>query len=421
MLRRISLSPHVAGAVVAPALASWPRRATSVDLLSPIPHKLGKSQELSADIREGRDINNKIILQSIDRQFSNDVMQFRKNNRPWELVPQFAKKRVVDMTGLLKTEHRMEIEQIIDKMQSICLIDMYVVLVPTVGFVQPNAFANSLMFNWGVGEHVTGRAGMVLVIAQQEASVHLATSYSIEEYFDEKLMVPAVKEIYIPLVKEGNVSMATGQLVYAIARHAHEVRDMWSKGGLILSVSQKNKTRLVAKTFAYGLKHYLHLMIGSFVFIVLTGILINHIIDGICPKCGTYMHRVTNPEVLQTILSKGEFLEQKNECAYYRVWKCGKCHEGTNKRLLSRDLHQNSKCLKCMDCEFYTCSKTTTIDSLPSKTEDGVKRLVYECEHCLSGREILLPLYRPVETKSEDQWYGFLLNQAEAPKKGKPR
>jgi uncharacterized membrane protein YgcG len=414
MLRRVWLS-HRSGRGT--ALSGALRYATSVDLLAPIPDKLGNSKELSADIKEGRSINNKLVIASMEKMFSNEVMAFRKNPRPWEIVPQYAKKRVVDMAGLLTSEHRMEIEQTIDKMQSICLIDMYVVIVPTVGYMQPNAFANSLMFNWGVGEHVNGRAGMVLVIAQQEASVHLATSYSIEEYFDEKLMVPAVKEIYLPLVKEGNVSMATVQLVYAIARHAHEVRDMWTKGGLILSVGQKNKVRLAAKTVVYGYKYYKHLVFGSLFFTFLTGVLINHILDGVCPKCGTYMDRVTNHDVLQTVLTKGEFIEHKNGCAYYRAWKCGKCHEGTNKRLLSRDLHQNSKCLKCMDCEYYTCTQTKTIEQLPSKTEDGVKKIVYECEHCLSGREILLPLFRPIDTKPEEQWYGFLVEQADAPKR----
>ena len=394
------------------------RRATSVNLLDPMA-KLGHSKELSADIKEGRALNNKLVLQSMQQMFSNEVMAFRKSTRPWEIVPQYAKRRVVDMAGILTSEHRMEIEQTIDKMQSICLIDMYVVIVPTVGFMQPNAFANSLMFNWGVGEHVTGRAGMVLVIAQQEASVHLATSLSIEEYFAERLMEPAVKEIYLPLVKEGNASLAVVQLVYAIARHAHEVRDMWKKGGLILSVGQKNKFRLGVKTVAYGVKYYSHLMAGSVVFMILTGILINHILDGVCPKCSAYMCKVVNPEVLQEILTRGEYLEHKNECAYYRVWKCGKCHEGTNKRLLSRDLHQNSKCLKCMDCEYYTCTQTKTVEKLPSKNEDGIKKIVYECEHCLSGREILLPLFRPIDTKPEEQWYGFLLDRADKHQKSK--
>ncbi|EPY37853.1 hypothetical protein AGDE_06080 [Angomonas deanei] len=369
------------------------RRFAGVDLLSPIA-KLGQSRDLAADLKAGRQRNNKEIVASFEKIQTFDEIHYRKTERPWELVPKYAKKRVSDLVGILTTEDRMEIEQIIDKMQSLCNTDMYVVLVPTVGYTTPKAFANSIFFNWEIGE-AQGN-GLLLLIAQREATVQVVASPAIEKYFDIHFLEPAVREIFQPLVREGKASYATVQLVYAIARQAQEMHARWEKG--LLSLPTRNKLHRVVKTANYGIFQVPYLLAGVLFFTAVSVWLMSQLLDTVCPKCSRLMYRVRDDPTLQKLMTPGQYLEFKNGCAYYRVWKCKHC-EGKTVELCSRDLHQSNRCLQCMDCQYYTCSLGKEILKLPTKKEDGLKKLTYSCENCHIGREVLLPLYRPVDTK----------------------
>ncbi|ESL11972.1 hypothetical protein TRSC58_00269 [Trypanosoma rangeli SC58] len=307
----------------------------------------------------------------------------------------------------------MEIEQAIDKMQALCEVDMYVVLVPTVGYTTVKAFANSIMFDWGIGEP-TGN-GLLLVIAQREASVHLVASSAIEEYFDTQFLEPAVREIFQPLVQEGKPSYATVQLVYAIARQAQEMRPLWQRG--LLSMPTRNKVRFAGKTLSYGLYIVPYLLWGSLFFLFCSVVLVNQLLDTLCPKCHGLMSRVRDDKTMQDVMEHGQYLEHVNGCAFYRVWKCPHCKDGSRVVLTSRDLHQSNRCLQCMDCHYYTCSLTKEVQKLPTKDEDGIKQLLYTCENCRVGREVLLPLFRPLDTKPEDNWYDFLIDRSQTHKK----
>jgi hypothetical protein len=414
MLRRVACGTALQGpsSLWFARVLSASFRCAGVDLLSPI-SKLGQSNDLAKDIKDGRTRNNKDIVATFETIENVDKIHYRSSSRPWDLVPKYAKKRVSDMCGLLTSADRMEIEQTIDKMQSICDVDMYVVIVPTVGYMSSRAFANSIFHDWAIGEPRGN--GLLLVIAQQEATVHLVPSLAIEEYFDTQFLDPAVKTIFQPLVREGKASYATVQLVYAIARQAHEVRDLWKKG--FLPVPYRNKVRFGVKAVNYGFTHVPYLVVGSLFMVFCTVALVQQVLDTMCPKCHSLMSRVEDPELRKKIMTSGQFLEHQNECAYYRVWKCGKCHEGTNVVLISRDLHQSSKCLQCMDCNYYTCNLTSSVEKLPTKHEDGLKKLLYECHNCRIGREIMLPLFRPMDAKPNDEWYTFLLNQSQSHKK----
>ncbi|CBH09847.1 hypothetical protein, conserved [Trypanosoma brucei gambiense DAL972] len=388
------------------------QRSAGVNLLSPLA-KLGQSRDLAADIKAGRHRNNKEVIASFEKIQTFDEIHYRKSNRPWELVPRYAKKRVSDLCGLLSSEDRMEIEQAIDKMQSLCEVDMYVVLVPTVGYTTPRAFANSILFDWGIGEPRGN--GLLLLIAQSEASVQLVTSPAIEEYFAEHFLQAAVKEIFQPLVREGKASYAVVQLVYAIARQAQEMHTLWNRG--FLALPTRNKVRFAAKTAAYGVTSVPYLLIGIIFFGLCSTVLVNQIIDTMCPTCYGSMHRVRDDATLQSIMTRGQYLEFSNGCAHYRVWKCPRCTDSSRVTLTSRDLHQSTRCLQCMDCNYYTCTLTKEVQKLPTKEEDGLKQLLYTCENCRIGREVLLPLLRPIDTTSETNWYDFLIDRASTHKK----
>ncbi|AIN99057.1 hypothetical protein LPMP_251940 [Leishmania panamensis] len=339
-----------------------------------------------------------------------DEIHYRKMERPWEIVPRYAKKRVTDLVGILSSADRMEIEQIIDKMQSLCKTDMHVVLVPTVGYTTPKAFANSIFFNWAIGE--PNGNGLLLLIAQREATVQLISGLSIEEYFDNHFLAPAVCEVFQPLVRDGKPSQATVQLVYAIARQALEMHTRWEKG--LLALPTRNKVRFVGKTMRYGMRQVPYLVVGVLFFTACTVWLVSQLLDTVCPKCHHLMSRVRDDATLQRLMTRGQHLELINGCAYYRVWKCPYCAEGHSVVLCSRDMHQNSKCLQCMDCQYYTCGLEREIIKLPSKHEDGLKKLTYSCANCHIGREVLLPLYRPVEMDTEKPWYDFLVEGSQA-------
>lgn len=386
-------------------------RSASVELLSPLA-KLGVSKDLALDVREGRERNNKAIVEAFEKLRTNDEIHYRKTARPWDLVPQYAKKRVTDLCGVLTSEHRMEIEQTIDKMREICDVDFYVVAVPTVGFVTPRAFANSIFFDWNIGQ---GRGnGLLLLFAQHEATVLLVASPAIEEYFDTPFLRPAVDEIFTPLAKDGQPSLAIVQLVYAIARHAHEIRDVSRKGLLPLPV--RDKVRFAAKSAVYGWYLLRSLVLGTLTMVTITVVLWSKILDAMCPSCGASMCRITRDDHLQRVLSKGHYLEHINGCSQFRVWKCARCDEGMRVVVTSRDLHHHAKCLQCAECKFHTATMEVEVVKLPTKRADGIKRVAYDCENCQHHREFGLPLYRPMPTGKETEWIDSLLLNSQQPK-----
>lgn len=388
------------------------RRYAGIDLLSPLA-KLGQSRDLAADLKAGRQRNNREIVASFEKIQTMDEIHYRKTERPWELVPRYAKKRVTDLVGILSSEDRMEIEQAIDQMQSLCKTDMYVVLVPTVGYTTPKAFANSIFFNWAIGE--PNGNGLLLVIAQREATVQLISGLAIEEYFDNHFLEPAVREVFQPLVRDGKPSQATVQLVYAIARQAQEMHRKWERG--LLSLPTRNKVRFAGKTMRHGMKEVPYLVVGVLFFTACTAWLVSQLLDTICPDCHHLMYRVRDDATLQKLMTHGQYLELINGCAYYRVWKCPHCATGHSVVLCSRDMHQNTKCLQCMDCQYYTCALEKDVVKLPTKQEDGLKKLTYTCANCHVGREVMLPLYRPVDTDADKQWYDFLVQGSQTHKK----
>eukprot|EP00758_Cryptobia_borreli_P002878 Tbor_TRINITY_DN3360_c0_g1::TRINITY_DN3360_c0_g1_i1::g.23488::m.23488 len=379
-------------------------------LLAPI-SKLGASRDLADDIKAGRHRNNKEIVAAFEKIQTFEEIHYRKADAPWELIPRYVKKRVSDMIGLLQSEHKMEMEQIIEKMLPIANVDMYVVIVPTVGFVTTQAFAHSIMFDWQIGEPQGN--GLLLVICQQEATVHLCASPAIQRYFGDHFLRLAIEEIFQPLVREGKPSYAVLMLTYAIATHAHEARDHFSNS--LIPMPMRNKILRTKDITLYGMFHQFSYFGGSIICALITVIIWAQVMDMICPECGAFMCKVTDKERMSNMMSRGQSIEFKNECAHFRAWKCGKCHKGERVVVMSRDLHQSQKCLKCMDCNFYTASLEKSVEKLPTKYEDGIKRLVYTCEHCRIGREINLPLYRPIDTKPDEQWYGFLLERSQTP------
>ncbi|ORC89629.1 uncharacterized protein TM35_000111630 [Trypanosoma theileri] len=417
------------------------RRGVGVDLLSPLA-KLGQSRDLAADIKAGRQRNNKEIIASFQTIQTFDEIHYRKTDRPWELVPKYAKKRVSDLCGLLTSEDRMEIEQAIDRMQSLCDVDMYVVLVPTVGYTTPAAFANSIMFNWSIGEPRGN--GLLLLIAQHEATVRLLASEGMSEFFGPHFVEPAVREIFQPLVRDGRASYATVQLVYAVARQAQEMRPFWQSKGLrlswpssytssssssfsslvlspvflprILAPETRHRVRQARRVVLYGFSALPFLVAGVLFFAAATAVLVSQLLDTVCPKCHAGMHRVRDDATLRAVMPKGQYLELVNGCAHYRVWKCPHCEDSTRIVLTSRDLHQSTRCLQCMDCHYYTCSLSKEVLKLPTKDEDGLKQLTYTCENCRVGREVLLPLLRPIDLKPEEKWYDFLVERSQTHK-----
>lgn len=360
---------------------------------------------MAVALREGRLRENKDIIESLNAQQSQDTIQFRKHDRPWEIVPQFVRRRVVDLTGILTSAHRMEMEQAINSILPICDINLYVVIVPTVGYVSPRVFAQSLFFDWGVGEPRGN--GVLLLVCKQEASVQLIASPAICEYFDQRFCDLLVEEILGPHVKDGKASYGLVQAVYALARHSQEMRHDWQRG--LLTLPTRNKVRFAEKTFAYGI-HSRRLFIA----LALTAATVwmwSQILDMMCPDCGIGLHKVVDEELINRELDAGQRLERDNGCTQFKILKCPKCKK-VKVTVLLRDLYNNTKCLPCEGCKYNTVKLQTSVERLPSKTEDGIKKHLYTCEHCRLAREITLPLFRPIDTKPPQEWYNFLVQGA---------
>lgn len=386
------------------------RRFVGTELLSST-GPISSSRDLAVDLKESRLKQNKDIIASIGQQQGEELVWFRKQDRPWEIVPQYVRRRVVDMSGVLKSTDRMEMEQTINKILPICDLDLYVVIVPTVGYVPPRIFAQSLFFDWQIGEPRGN--GLLLVVCRQEATVQMISSPAIAEYFGQDFCDLLIKEVLSPLVQEGQPSYAMVQTVYAIARHAQEFRHDWQRG--ILTLPQRNKVRFFQQTVHYGIKTWN--VYAVVIITAMTVMLWQYILDMNCPECGTQLSRIVDEAAMIRELDAGQRIEREQGCTQFKVMKCQKCHR-PHITVIVRDVYHNSKCLPCESCHYHTVNLTTSIDKLPTKAEDGIKRHVYACQHCRLAREITLPLYRPLE-KEEDkdkEWYDFLLKGATSPK-----
>lgn len=351
------------------------------------------------------------IMAALNENQSNSQIRFRKEDRPWEIVPQFVRRRVVDLCGILKSEHRMEMELTIKKILPICDIDLYVVMVPTVGYVTPRVFAKSIFYDWKIGEPRGN--GVLLCVAQGEAAVQLITSPGINEFFGQEFVDLLVREILQPLIKEGEISYGMVQATYALARHAQEVRHYWQNALVPLPV--KNKVRFAEKVAYYGAVETMNFW-GAIFFIGLTVFLWKQIFKLMCPNCGEWFHSVRDEDAIREILDPGQRLEYDNGCTEYIVQKCPKC-KYCSVEIKLRDMYNDTRCLKCDDCNYYTVSKETEIIRLATRKEDGLKRETYKCQFCRVGREIDLPLYRPLDAKPPDeQWLDKLFARAADPK-----
>jgi uncharacterized membrane protein YgcG len=378
----------------------------------------GDSRSISPDKLKQRQEQNQIatrqnqeIMAALSDSETGAQIRFRKEDRPWEIVPQFVKRRVVDMVGVLTSEHRMEMELAINKVRPICDIDLYVVIVPTVGYVTPRAFAKSIFFDWGIGEPRGN--GVLLCISQGEAEVQLITSPGIVEFFGQEFVDLLVKEIMQPHLKESRPSYAVLQATYAVARHAQEMRHYWQ--GAMVPLPAKNVIRKSQKMVHYGAVETSYFWVALF-FLGASIFTWKQIFRLLCPQCGTWFHRVVDEDLIRTMLDDGQRMEYDNGCTQFFVQKCPKC-KFHKVEVQLRDMYNDTRCLKCEDCNYHTMTKETEIVRLATKKEDGLKRETYKCHFCRVGREIDLPLYRPLDAKPEASgpWYNTLLDRAADP------
>lgn len=386
------------------------RRFAGADLTRGITILNKSSRDVAVQSNDaGRLLRNRSVVDAMNQVQTWDQVEYRKRDNPWEIVPKYAKRRVVDLVGILTSPHRMEIEETIEKMQPICDVEMYVVIVPTVGYVTPRCFAQSLFFDWQVGEPRGN--GLLLVIAQHEGSIQLVASPAFEEYFHQRFVELLVKDVLQPHLREGDPSYAIVQTVYAVARHAHEMRNFWSKG--LLSLPVRNKVRWGVNIVRHGVFETWSFY-WSLILCVGTVVLWNQILDAKCPKCHRWMAKEGTDEGILHVLSHGQQLEYINGCTTFKVWRCQHC-DGNRVRVIAHDMHHANKCLRCTECSHYTMTLTTTVRKLPSKDEDGIKENLYCCENCRVARQINLPLFRPLDTKPPEEWYSFLLRGAAKP------
>jgi uncharacterized membrane protein YgcG len=353
--------------------------------------------------------HNQEILNTLAQQQTHDEIHYRKEDRPWEIVPQYMRRRVVDLVGILTSAHRMEMEQTIERMRTICDVELHVVVVPTVGYVKPRVFAQSIFFDWQIGEPRGN--GLLIVFSQGDATVQMIASPAIQEHFGDEVLKVLVADVLSPMLKEGKSSLALVHVTYALAQYSQEARALWENSLLPLPV--KNKVRFAQRVAMYGAINTW----SFYVCLVLTlamAALWNRILDLYCPDCGAMMHKVVDDETLEKNLTHGQWLEHKNECTQFRVHKCPDC-KATRVLVVARDLFQNNKCLKCEDCDYHTVSLDKTVERLPSRTEDGLKRLLYTCENCRVVKDVALPLFRPLDDKPQDQWYYTMLQRAGNP------
>ena len=345
------------------------------------------------------------ILHALSRAQSTATAASRASPTPWRLLTPPRRHRVLDTVGLLDPTHRVEMEHLADQIRSLCGLEFTLVLVPTVGYVPPRVFAQSLFHEWGSGGEAPPR--LLCLVAHHEASLQLVASYALDEYFGGPFATLLVREVLQPRLREGDPSLGMVHLVQAVGRHAAECRGLWQPRWVTLR--QKERLRVAQQMVYFGALRT-HTFWATLFFSALTVWLGFQIADLRCEKCGTFMRVGSDPA---KGLTSGQRVEMASECARYRVWECPNC--GTHKGVLvSRDYHNYANCLLCPSCRYHTTTVTSDVLRLASKTEDGVKQFVYDCKNCGKHEKVFLPLFHPME-EAPKEWYDFLVKRANEP------
>ena len=401
-------------------------KGRSDDALQIVQPQVGPDGALVVDKRDGPTystdpmipiLNNGMLVKQLNEEVLSAMrevdlqraIQFRKQDRPWEIVPRLRDDlRVVDLVGLLKPEHRRELEEILDKMLPHGDCDCVLVVTPTVGFTAPHVFARSLLYDWGVGFERGN--GLIILVCQQEGMIELAASPAIAGFFDKKMLQKLLDETLVPLLRQGDASYAIVQATYEIARVAQSHKDSWNSG--MLSLPQRTKVLHGVDVVYVGAKRtwafYICILCSA-----LSGFAWYKISQMMCPDCYVFMHVVRDERLIPNFLDAGQAIEYKNGCTEFSIQRCPKCTKAFVSVFL-REMYSDKRCLVCEDCNYHTLNMEEKVLKLPSRKEDGMKQLLFNCDHCHARKEQRLPLFRVLDDKPEEPWYEFLLERSQS-------
>lgn len=327
---------------------------------------------------------------------------------------------VSDPGGLLSPAAKNRANAMLDRLRRDVTAEVAVAIVPSIGDLPIEDFAEKLFTSWGLGKEDKDN-GVLLIIAPEQRQVRIQTGYGAEGVLPDIECARIISDAVVPHMRQGDLDGAVTDAVSQIAtvmsdpEAAAELRsknaDPYARkenGGvslsrtlpyifsfvfiitLIIFLSEWHGIRRCGSEHQKALKWRSSIKLLS-VMAVLSGFtgIIFPILAWIfyrrlrthshkCYQCGAKMKRLSEKED-NAYLDNAQDLEERLNTVDYDVWRCPVC--GETERIPYKV--DQSRYTTCPACHTVALGLACDREIRPATTRsEGYGEKIYECKYC---------------------------------------
>lgn len=331
---------------------------------------------------------------------------------------------IADPENMLSPSTRSEVNAILSQVRAQTTAEVGVAIVPDMGDMQVEEFANRLYDRWGVGKADKDN-GVLLIISPGSRQARIQTGYGTEGVIPDAVADRIMRHEIIPAMREGDLDGAVRGATAEISRiltdpeYAEELKSAQTGYGqntevlsakdlediknvfsiletiiffcgavaLIgfwLSARKKPRAQKIAsyKSMNWLLVALTVLSVGAGIVWLLIGLLMYRHArrsSDPCPNCGNKKRRLLSGSEENQYLTPAQQTEQRLKSRRHEVWKCDNCGLAT---VDSSDnpFSKYTVCDRCGTKAMHSVGHRTL--RAASTFHDGEGEEVYRCEHC---------------------------------------
>lgn len=339
---------------------------------------------------------------------------------------------VADPAGLLSAPVRARVDARLDSLAHATTAEVGVALVPDLGDMEVEEYANRLFERWGVGKKDNDN-GVLFILSPDSRQVRIQTGYGAEGVMTDMICDYIIRHQVIPAMKNGDVDAAIDNATREITRvmsdpqYAEELRSALPTGATVESPVDSAELMaavegMAAIAFVVGgivliviifrnrkrphAQKLIAMRSNIWVFVVLavlscgSGLIwllwawlrlrrLNRHMDP-CPSCGNKnMRRLSAAESIQ-YLNPSAQTELRLGSKRHEVWKCPACHS-TVVESFDNPSSIYSVCERCGTKAKHTVGRRTVRNATIFTDGEGVETM--KCEHChnQTSRKYVIP------------------------------
>ncbi len=326
---------------------------------------------------------------------------------------------VSDPEGLVSPETKSRLNAILSNLRQQTTAEMAIVVVPTLGDIDPETFATELFANFGLGKADKDN-GILLLIAPDDRTARIETGYGVEGVIPAAAAGRIIRYDIAPHMQKGDLDNALLAATDRIAKAmtdpsaAEYLRSEQGNGYPVNSLDSEVMSNFVGyvvvlmlliaiilfisdiislrrktpydKALLWKRHTLIFLVLGilscgiGLIFALIAWLLAKRYRSRpvICDTCGAKMHKLSE-ENDNELLNASQDFEEKLNTVDYDVWECPDC--GTIERFPFKIKQSTyTECPRCHTIAFcLTLDKTITS---PTTAREGLGEKHYHCKFC---------------------------------------